>query len=216
MKRQEQFFAQIKQKQRLYSTIQSPLRQRSAILENIRWTQMAYAVLCQPQHKDTLFSFKSKHRNHIQACSWVQTHSFMQPIHYYTKWLFWVSWSCCGLHITGWISDWGSHITEYLPLKNSWQLFHLQNACARNDKGSPPPEISRVMWFSLIGCRSSPMSFPVKTHHRQVQIFSLGNISQASVPVSDGVFDNSHHVSSVMCLRSPENCRRVTIRPKVM
>ncbi len=29
------------------------LLQRSTILENIRWTQAAYALLCQPHHKDT-------------------------------------------------------------------------------------------------------------------------------------------------------------------
>ncbi len=33
----------------------SHLRHSSAILENIRWTQTAYAVLCQPHHTDTLF-----------------------------------------------------------------------------------------------------------------------------------------------------------------
>ncbi len=30
--------------------------------ESIRWTQTAYAVLCQPHHTDTLFSFKSKRK----------------------------------------------------------------------------------------------------------------------------------------------------------
>ncbi len=29
---------------------------------DIRWTQAAYAVLCQPHHTDTLFSFKSKRK----------------------------------------------------------------------------------------------------------------------------------------------------------
>ncbi len=29
-------------------------------LESIRWTQTTYAVLCQPHHMDTLFSYKSK------------------------------------------------------------------------------------------------------------------------------------------------------------
>ncbi len=38
------------------------LCQCSAILESIRWTQTAYVVLCQSQHKDALFSFKSKHK----------------------------------------------------------------------------------------------------------------------------------------------------------
>ncbi len=33
----------------------SHLRHTSAILENIRWTQTAYAVLYQPHHTDTLF-----------------------------------------------------------------------------------------------------------------------------------------------------------------
>ncbi len=40
----------------------SHLRHCSAILENIRWTQTAYAVLCQPHHTDMLFSFKSKRK----------------------------------------------------------------------------------------------------------------------------------------------------------
>ncbi len=31
------------------------LRHTSTILENICWTQTAYAVLCQPHHTDTLF-----------------------------------------------------------------------------------------------------------------------------------------------------------------
>ncbi len=33
----------------------SHLRHTSAILENIHWTQTAYAVLCQPHHTDMLF-----------------------------------------------------------------------------------------------------------------------------------------------------------------
>ncbi len=33
---------------------------RSTILEIIHWTQTAYALLYQPQHKDVLFSIKSK------------------------------------------------------------------------------------------------------------------------------------------------------------
>ncbi len=35
----------------------SPLVQRSTILENIRWTQAAYALVCQPRHKDTSSTF---------------------------------------------------------------------------------------------------------------------------------------------------------------
>ncbi len=44
----------------------SPLRQRSAIFEKIRWTQTAYAVLCQPHHTDTSSSF-------IYALIWMKT-----------------------------------------------------------------------------------------------------------------------------------------------
>ncbi len=47
--------------------ISSPLCQRSAILENIRWTQTAYAVLRQPHHTDMLFSFKSKRKQTKKA-----------------------------------------------------------------------------------------------------------------------------------------------------
>ncbi len=43
----------------------SHLCHRSTILENIRWTQTANALLCQLQHKDALFPFKSKHRKRI-------------------------------------------------------------------------------------------------------------------------------------------------------
>ncbi len=51
------FCKQRKQKWWLYSTISSSLHQCSAILESMRWTQTTYAVLCQPHHTDTLFSF---------------------------------------------------------------------------------------------------------------------------------------------------------------
>ncbi len=40
----------------------SPPRHPSAILENIHWTQTAYAVLCQLRHAETLFSFRSKRK----------------------------------------------------------------------------------------------------------------------------------------------------------
>ncbi len=50
----------------------SPLRQRSVILENIPWTQTANAFLCQPYHKDMLFSFKSKCRRRIHAARLTQ------------------------------------------------------------------------------------------------------------------------------------------------
>ncbi len=43
----------------------SSLHQHSDILEIIRWTQIAYAVLCQLHHTDTLFLFKSKRRKRI-------------------------------------------------------------------------------------------------------------------------------------------------------
>ncbi len=36
---------------------------RSTILEIIHWTQTAYDLLYQPQHKDVLFSFKSKRKH---------------------------------------------------------------------------------------------------------------------------------------------------------
>ncbi len=39
----------------------SPLHQRSAILENIRWKQTAYAVLCQP-HRIAISGFSPKWR----------------------------------------------------------------------------------------------------------------------------------------------------------
>ncbi len=35
----------------------SPLRLHSGILENIRWAQTEYAVLCQPHHMDTSSTF---------------------------------------------------------------------------------------------------------------------------------------------------------------
>ncbi len=44
----------------------SHLCHRSAILENIRWTQTAYAVLCQPHHTDTSSTF-------IYALIWTKT-----------------------------------------------------------------------------------------------------------------------------------------------
>ncbi len=52
---------QRKKKTTLFNNL-SPLHHRSAILENIRWTQTAYVVLCQPRHTDELFSFISKHK----------------------------------------------------------------------------------------------------------------------------------------------------------
>ncbi len=44
----------------------SPLRQRSAILENIRWTETAYALLCQPHRTDTSSTY-------IYALIWTKT-----------------------------------------------------------------------------------------------------------------------------------------------
>ncbi len=57
------------------------LRQLSAILENICWTQIAYAVLCQPHHNDTLFSFKSKCRKHIRVV-WLTQNKVGRQIFY--------------------------------------------------------------------------------------------------------------------------------------
>ncbi len=45
----------------LLNNLSSP-RHPSALLENIRWTQTAYALLCQLRNADTLFSFKSKRK----------------------------------------------------------------------------------------------------------------------------------------------------------
>ncbi len=44
-------------------TVTSPLRQRSAILEIIHWTQNAYTLLRQLGHKDALFAFKSERKS---------------------------------------------------------------------------------------------------------------------------------------------------------
>ncbi len=44
----------------------SPLVQRSIILENIRWTQAAYAVLCQPHRTDKSSTF-------VYALIWMKT-----------------------------------------------------------------------------------------------------------------------------------------------
>ncbi len=44
----------------------SPPCHRSAILENIHWTQTAYAVLCQPHHTNTSTTF-------IYALIWMKT-----------------------------------------------------------------------------------------------------------------------------------------------
>ncbi len=41
------------------------LRHTSAILENIRWTQTVYAVLCQPHHTDTLFLLNNDFLNKV-------------------------------------------------------------------------------------------------------------------------------------------------------
>ncbi len=53
----------------------SPLIQRSAILENICWTQAAYALLCQPRHKDTSSMF-------VNALIWMKTEHPVCIIHY--------------------------------------------------------------------------------------------------------------------------------------
>ncbi len=42
-----------KTKVRILFNSLSPLRQRSTILENIRWMETVYALLCQPHHTDT-------------------------------------------------------------------------------------------------------------------------------------------------------------------
>ncbi len=56
MKLREYFLYAKKKKTTLFNN-SSPLRQRSAILENIRWMQAAYAVLCQPCCMDTSSTF---------------------------------------------------------------------------------------------------------------------------------------------------------------
>ncbi len=53
MKLQEYFLYAKKTKITTLFNNLSPPSQRSAILESIRWTQTAYAVLCQPHHTDT-------------------------------------------------------------------------------------------------------------------------------------------------------------------
>ncbi len=60
-------------------------------------------------------------------------------------------------------------------------------------------ELPAALYLALIGCRSSPMYFSVRTHshsrienRRQLQIFSMPNILHASAIPSDRVFDNSH------------------------
>ncbi len=50
------FCTQRKKKTTLFNN-SSPLRQRSTILENIRWMQAAYTVLCQPRCMDTSSTF---------------------------------------------------------------------------------------------------------------------------------------------------------------
>ncbi len=89
---------------------------------------------------------------------------------------------------------------------------------------------------SLIGCRSSPMYFSFRTHshsrivnRRQLQIFSMPNISRASAILSDRIFDNSHCVIVTrgnehrfasdfghLLAISQKTCRRVKIRAKIM
>ncbi len=59
------FFCAKENKKTLFNNL-SPLLQRSAILENIRWTQVAYAVLCQPHHTDTSSMF-------VYALIWTKT-----------------------------------------------------------------------------------------------------------------------------------------------
>ncbi len=47
----------------------SPLVQHSAILENIRWTQAAYAVLCQPHTRYAFRSNQSVNKHRIRICA---------------------------------------------------------------------------------------------------------------------------------------------------
>ncbi len=53
----EHFFCTKKTKTTTLFINSSPLVQCSAILEKIRWTQAANAVLCQPHHTDTSYAF---------------------------------------------------------------------------------------------------------------------------------------------------------------
>ncbi len=86
----------------------SPLLQRSTILESIRWTQAAFAVLCQPRHKDALF-------HSIQIEPLMADGLFWRCFSY-----FYGPWQCNLL-----CSQWDSH--------NTFTFMHLADAFIQSD-----------------------------------------------------------------------------------
>ncbi len=67
MKRREYFLYAKKIKIMTLFNNLSPPRQRIAILENIRWTQTAYAVLCQPHHTDMVSKLWFERKQRIRV-----------------------------------------------------------------------------------------------------------------------------------------------------
>ncbi len=71
----------------------------NAILEIIHWTQTVYALLYQPQHKDALFSFKSK-RKQMQ-----KTELLKKSCYFYFLWVQNVFSSLHKVHIEPMMAD---------------------------------------------------------------------------------------------------------------
>ncbi len=77
----------------------SPLVQCSAILENIRWTQAAYAVLCQPHLTVTSSTFLHFDFNENSVSVWCGWHRTAYAVYTSLLYLFFLFYSICFLFI---------------------------------------------------------------------------------------------------------------------
>ncbi len=137
MKRREYFLYGNKNKNNDFiqqlGTITSPLRQRSAILEIIPWTQNAYTLLYQPRH--WVASSSS-----IYALIWTQTAHPCAPLNTLPNFNHWI----CGSEFEKWnkmteicllniIHRIFKHIeyfgSEFWKVNMNYWIFNYENVC---------------------------------------------------------------------------------------
>ncbi len=185
---------------------------------------------------------------------------------FHTAWLSGVAVSRCCVHIAWWIGNkrlhtaWLASFTIGRIADNSVWSANYSQTHMRSVKEITQDHADIMVWLqvlhehtiinkddflccpvscSLIGCRSSPMYFSVRTHFtqqdcesRQVQIFSMPNISQAlathqqfsqiasliihTVRLSLAWTSTDLPLISGICRRFHKTCRRVNNLAKIM